>query len=127
MAVAIKDALTEKQASGYFWKLFELNAVPIITWELNGKITHANDAFLDMLGYNRKEFDEGRINWKAITPSEYAVLDEDCIEQLKLTAIADPYEKRYIRKNGAFVKVRLYNAMLDTSQNSGVGIIIPIK
>lgn len=127
MVVKTKEQLSEKQAAGYFWKLLELNAFPIITWELNGKITHANDAFLEMLGYTRREFDEGRINWKEITPSEFAHLDEQCIQQLKAHAIAKPFEKKYKKKDGTLIRVRLFNAMLGPSESHGVGIIIPIK
>lgn len=126
MTVKTKELLSEREAAGYFWKLLELNAVPIITWELDGKISSANDTFLDLIGYSRNEVEAGKINWKTITPEEYAVLDEECIEQLQYNTMADPYEKKYIRKNGGMVKVRLYNALLNPELQQGVAIVIPL-
>jgi PAS domain S-box-containing protein len=127
MATKTKDLLSEKQAAGYFWKVFEMNAVPMLTWEFNGKITNANDAFLELIGYSRRDFEDGKINWRNITPHEYATLDEKCIQQLKDTGRSEPFEKKYLRKDGTLVKVRLYNAMLERGIDHGVGIILQVK
>lgn len=127
MATKTKESISEKQAAGFFWRMFEMNAVPMAIWDFNGHFKDANQALLDLLGYTRKEFDEGKINWRDITPEKYRSLDEKCIQQLKSKATAAPFEKEYKRKDGSLVKVRLYNALLDPSDNSGVGIIIHVN
>lgn len=127
MTTKTKEEITEKQAAGYFWKLVELNAVPIITWDLNGQISHANNAFLDMLGYSRKEFEDKGINWKEISLSGCESVDEHCIHQLKQHDIAEPFEKKYRRKDGTSIKVRLYNAVLEAGQSHGIAIVLQVK
>lgn len=52
-----QNSIPQDQAAGYFWKLLELNVFPIITWNFDGEITNANEAFLNMIGYSREEFD----------------------------------------------------------------------
>jgi PAS domain S-box-containing protein len=127
MTVKTKEQLSEKQAAGYFWKLFELNAVPMTTWDLNGKITNANNAFLELIGYSRRELEEQKVDWRNITPTESVKLDEKCIQQLKEKGIAEPYEKKFIRKDGTLVKARIYVATLKPGEDHGVGIVMPVK
>mgnify|MGYP000682743237 CR=1 FL=1 len=126
MVVKTKDTVSEKQAAGYFWRIFEMNAVPVVIWGHDGHIYHANNAFLDMLGYSRKEFEQGKINWHALTPPGFERLDNRCIEQLRNEEIATPFEKQYIRKDGTRIDVRLFNAVLDPADQLGIGIIIPV-
>lgn len=127
MTVKTKEGLSEKQSADFFWKLLDLNAFPIIIWELDGRIDQANNAFLKLLGYSRRELEEGKINWKEMTPSEFRYLDERCVEQLRTKETADPFEKKYKRKDGTLVKVRLYNVKLERGDNFGVGVIIPLE
>lgn len=127
MATKTKEVLSEKETSGFFWKLLDLNAFPISIWELDGKIDQANDAFLKLLGYTRRELEEGKIDWRALTPTEFRYLDERCVQQLKTQEIADAFEKKFIRKDGTLVKVRVYAAKLERGDNFGVGVLVPVK
>ncbi|HSX03310.1 MAG TPA: PAS domain-containing protein [Rhabdochlamydiaceae bacterium] len=113
------------EAAENFWALMEMNVVPIITWTFDGKVTTANDAFLELIGYSRDDFEKRKVSWKDITPSEYHHLDERCISELHSERIAPPYEKEFIRKDKKKVKVRLHNATHDLGvSRKGVAIII---
>ena len=44
-------------------RLVDANVVGIVTWNLDGRILEANDAFLRMLGYERADLVSGRLRW----------------------------------------------------------------
>ena len=43
-------------------RLVDANIIGIIIWDLEGRLLEANDAFLRMLGYDRKDLASGRLN-----------------------------------------------------------------
>lgn len=122
-----KKKILPHEAVEYFWALGEFNVVPVITWSFDGNIITTNQAYLDLIGYTREDFEKGRISWRKITPKEYLSFDEKCIEELKVQRIATTYEKIYIRKDGEKIWVRLHNASADFgAAKKGVAIIIGI-
>ena len=82
-------------------RLADVGLIGVIFWNLDGPITGANDAFLDMVGYTRGDLREGRIDWKAMTPAEWVASDEEKVRELVADGYHDPYEKEYIRKDGS--------------------------
>ncbi len=69
-------------------------------------IVQANDEFLRIVGYTRDDL-AGGIDWRAITPPEYAALDDRALAQLKQIGRCDPFEKEFIRKDGTRVAVEI--------------------
>lgn len=118
--------VSEERAAAFFWKMMEMNAFPALIWEANGTVVYANDAYLNLLGYTRKEFDEGKISWKKVTPKEYLPLDEKCIKELQTRTIATPYEKKYVKKDGSVIRVKLYNATAHPGDVQSIGVVFPI-
>lgn len=115
------------EAHEYFWDLFELNVVPMITWNQEGAILNCNQAFLDLLGYTKEDFENRVVTWKMLTPPECFPYDQKCIEELKTQHIATAYEKAYICKDGKVIKVRVHNASDHFSESGrGVAIIVPL-
>ncbi|MEI2583912.1 response regulator [Scytonema sp. PRP1] len=116
------QALQESEAR--FRRLVESNIVGIILADLSGKITEANDAFLQMVGYERKELLSGKLHWKEMTSPEYRSADERAIAQLINSGVCTPFEKEYIRKDGRRVPVLIGIALLEKSQQSIVGFVL---
>ncbi|HET9754331.1 MAG TPA: response regulator, partial [Myxococcales bacterium] len=75
-----------------------------ILWARRSGIFEANDEFLRMVGYAREDLP---LDWRKMTPEEYAQLDDRAIEQLETTGIAQPYEKEYVRKDGSLVPIEI--------------------
>ena len=60
----VEQSLRESEAR--FRRLFESNLVGVAFWNMDGFITDANDAYLQLAGYTRDEFAAlGKINWRA--------------------------------------------------------------
>ena len=108
-------------------RLYESGLLGVIYWNMNGEVTDANDKFLEMVGYGRKDLAAGRIDWSRMTPPEYRHLDERSAAELKATGVnKEPFEKEYIRKDGTRIPVIIAGAMLDEARFNGVAIVLDI-
>jgi PAS domain S-box-containing protein len=115
------------QAVVYLKHLMDFNVVPIVTWSYDGGILSANDAFLELIGYTRQELENGKISWKTLTPASYLPLDEHCMQQLEKAAVADPYVKEYVRKDGSRIAVKLFNGRYMGVVGQGIAAIVAIQ
>jgi formate hydrogenlyase transcriptional activator len=79
------------------------------------RIPEANDAFLDLVGYNREDLLAGRLRWPDLTPPEYVALDELAHEEGLRFGACTPFEKELIRKDGTRVMVLVATAVLKLS------------
>lgn len=70
-------------------------------------VRDANKAFLDMVGYTEEDLAAGRIDWRAITPPEWAPSDQKALEQLRRTGACEPFEKEFVDASGRRVPVML--------------------
>ncbi|MES1255679.1 MAG: PAS domain S-box protein, partial [Acidobacteriota bacterium] len=107
-------------------RLVESNAQGVIFWNTKGEILKANDTFLGLVGYTRADLEAGRINWKTITPPEFADLDRQSLMQLAATGVCAPFEKEYLRKDGSRVSVMVGAALFDDNPTEGVCFVLDI-
>lgn len=115
-------ALQESEA--WFRRLVESNIIGIILADLSGKITEANDAFLQMVGYSREELVSGKLHWNEMTSPEYRAADERAIAQLINSGVCTPFEKEYICKDGRRVPVLIGIAFCKVQEQSIVGFVL---
>lgn len=111
----IEDALRESESR--FRRLSDSNMIGILFWDLRGRITDANDAFLEMLGYTREDLEAGRINWDQVTRPESLQLDEDAFEEMRQTGACTPFKREFIRKDGKPVTLLFGAALLEGTKN----------
>jgi PAS domain S-box-containing protein len=64
------------------------------------RVLDANDAFLHMIKFSREELQEGRIDWRAMTPPDSLKIDEIALEQLRQYGASVPFEKEYVLRDG---------------------------
>lgn len=122
----VEQSLRESEAK--FRRLFESNLVGVAFWSVDGFITDANDAYLQLAGYTHDEFAAlGKINWRELTPVEYEHLDDRAIAEVKQTGVSRIYEKEYVHRNGKRVPIVLGVALLNDSQHEGVAIVLDIS
>src|SRR4029077_2524919 len=81
---------------------------------------------LQMLGYDREDLLSRRISWLEITPAELRHRDQQAIEQLKATGIAQSFQKEYFRKDGTRVPVLLGAASFKAGENEGVAFVVDL-
>ena len=107
-------------------RLVDANIVGIITWELEGRILEANDAFLTMVGYDREDLVAGRLHWRNLTPPEWRDRDERLIPELKMSGTLQPFEKEYLRKDGSRVPVLVGVAAFEEPGSRGVAFVLDL-
>lgn len=82
-------------------KVLEVETVGVMFWDLaRGVMTDANDTFLTMTGYTRKEMEEGALTWRKLTPPEFHEVSLAEVRKLQETGRVGPYEKEYLHKDG---------------------------
>ena len=64
------------------------------------QVYDANDAFLDMIGYRQEDLAAGRINWREISPPEWAAVQDEAVAQLRRSGACRPFEKEYLHRDG---------------------------
>ncbi len=107
-------------------RLVEANIVGIVMWNLEGAITGANEAFLQIVQYTREDVASGGVRWTDLTPAEWRGCDERAVAELKATGVFQPFEKEYFRKDGSRVPVLLGGALFESSGNEGVAFVLDL-
>jgi len=114
----------QRESESRFRHLYDSNMLGIAFWKSSGVIEDANDAYLDIIGYDRQELQSGKLSWQDITPPEYAHLDKKGLEELKATGICPPFEMEYIRKDGTRISVLVGTALLNSEDDTGVSYLV---
>ena len=107
-------------------RLVEANIIGIFIWDFDGRILEANDAFLQIVGYERQDLVAGRIRWTDLTPPEWLERDAQWIQEHKQTGLRPPIEKEYFRKDGSRAPVLLAATNFDESENEGVAFVLDL-
>jgi PAS domain S-box-containing protein len=82
-------------------KVLAVETVGVMFWDLaSGRMTDANDAFLKVMGYSRREVEAGELSWQKLTPPEYTEASLAEIRKFQATGRVGPYEKEYLHKDG---------------------------
>jgi len=107
-------------------RLVEANVVGIAMWNLEGAITGANQAFLNMVKYDQDDVASGRVRWTDLTPAKWRSEDEQAIAELKASRSFKPFEKEFFRKDGSRVPVLIGGALFEGDGNDGVAFVLDL-
>ena len=108
-------------------RVFDTQTVGMIEWNLDrGLITAANGQFLEMVGYSPEDVAAGRLDFRAMTPPEWTAQNEDSIALIRRSGRAPPYEKEYLRKDGARVPILIAGVRFENSDNEGMSVIVDL-
>ncbi len=121
----VEEALRQSEARSR--RIVESNIIGVFFPELEGNILDANDAFLQMVGYEREDLLAGKVNWKDMSPPQYRALDEQKVEELKTYRVCTPFEKEYIRKDGRRIPLMVGAALLEESKQETVAFALDLS
>ncbi|MBI2897289.1 MAG: GAF domain-containing protein [Deltaproteobacteria bacterium] len=107
-------------------RLVDSNIIGVVFGNGGDFITEGNDAFLELVGHSRADLASRRLHWAELTPPEYAELDERGREECRRTGSCTPYEKEYLRADGARVPILFGAAFLDESCRDWVGFVLDL-
>jgi PAS domain S-box-containing protein len=122
----IRDITERKREYARVRRLVDSNVQGVMFWNTKGDIATANDAFLGIVGYTREDLESGLVDRAEMTPGEYADLDRRAAEEVATKGTCTPFEKEYIRKDGARVPVLVGAASFEDSPDEGVCFVLDI-
>ena len=96
-------------------RLIESNIIGVMVRREAGQILEANDAFLEITGYNRDDLAAG-LNWREMTVPDCEGRDDAMIKEIRQLGSFRPYEKEYFRKDGSRVPVMIGGVMTDEDE-----------
>jgi PAS domain S-box-containing protein len=94
-------------------RLVDANIVGVLISDLEGRVTDANDAFLQMVRYTRDDLARGRLCWTELTPPEWQPASERAVAQLRANGTCELFEKEYFRSDGSRVPVLVAAAAIE--------------
>jgi PAS domain S-box-containing protein len=116
-----------RQSEARFRSLYDSSMIGIMFYDVNGKITGANDAFLQSLGYSREDLALGRIEWSRIAGPGMRDTAEKPLEE-KLDVLAGgPTEWRFLRKDGGTVTLLFGTRPMTDSDEKMVGFTVDLS
>jgi PAS domain S-box-containing protein len=130
-AIALENSRLYREVAereGKIRRLVDANIVGIFTYDLEGQILEANDAFLRIVGYDRDDLLLGRVRWTDLTPPEWLERDRrEWVPELRATGMLQPFEKEYFRKDGTRVPVLIGAASFEERENQGVAFVLDLS
>ncbi len=128
-AVALENAHLYRDVAARETKIRRLvdsNIIGIFIWDLDGRIIEANDEFLRMVKYDREDLAAGRVSWLDLTPPDWRDGNAQRVDEVRMTGIAQPYEKEYLRKDESRVPVLVGAASFEETGNQGVAFVLDL-
>ena len=122
---AVTDITERKTTEDKIRRLVEAGILGIFFANVDGRIVEANQAFLQMLQYDREDLVSGRLRWADLTPAEWRERDERALKEFLQTGVFQ-YEKEYFRKDGGRVPVLVGGARLP-DPNEGVVYVLDLS
>ena len=117
----------KRLAESRFRRMAESNIIGVLFFHMDGRITDANDAFLNMIGYSREDLHAGKIKWSEITPPEHLPSAADAVLQIREFGAFAPFEKEYFRKDGSRVAVMISGAIFHETPDAGVTFVVDMS
>jgi PAS domain S-box-containing protein len=121
------DITERKRMEARFRRLVDSNVQGVFFWNTTGQITDANDAFLRMVGYGREDLTAGRISWAAMTPPELVERDQRALKELAVAGVCEPYEKKFIHRDGSHVPLLIGPALFEDNREEGFCFVLDLS
>ncbi|MQU92851.1 MASE1 domain-containing protein [Sinorhizobium meliloti] len=107
-------------------RLIDSDVIGIVIWDLDGRLIDANNAFLQMVQYEREDLKAG-LRWFDMTPPEWQDVHARYeAEELRTTGKMQAREKEYFRKDGSRVPVLIGAACFEGQSRQGVAYILDL-
>lgn len=108
-------------------RLADSNIAGIVTIHQDGAILAANDAFLELVGYQPQELTAHAIRWDTLTPPEYWQQDQQAYQQAQEMGECTPYEKQLLHKDGQRIPILTAFAALEEEPQQFIAYVIDIS
>ncbi|MBU1669756.1 MAG: PAS domain S-box protein [Actinobacteria bacterium] len=117
-------ALRESEA--WYRALYDSSLDGIVSTDMDGNITGANKAYLDMLGYSLDEVTD--LTYQQLTPEKWHVMEQDLVDtQITVRGFSDIYEKEYVRKDGSVFPISIRTWLIEDERGEPTGMWATVR
>ncbi len=107
-------------------RLIDSNIIGIFVGNLDGQIHEANQAFLEIVGYEQADVEAGRLVRAELTPPDWHDRDAPALAELASVGTVQPYETEYFRKDGTRVPVLFGAATFGEQRYDVVAFVVDL-
>jgi PAS domain S-box-containing protein len=107
-------------------RLVDSNIIGICVFNLDRRITEANDTFLNIVGYSRDDVGSGRLSFATLTPPEWEDVSGRGFLELASVGTCSPYEKEYVRKDNSRVPVLVGGAAFGELGQQALAFVVDL-
>ncbi len=126
ITAAKQTEIALQESETRFRSVVESQMIGIGFWDIDGQVTDANDALLEMIGASREELVAGNLRWLELTPPEQQHLDLAALAQIQAVGSCTPFEKEYIRSDGSRFPVLVGGAHFQGCKDKGSFFVLDI-
>jgi PAS domain S-box-containing protein len=108
-------------------RISDSGIVGVFYWTAAGAITEANAEFCRTLGLSPEDVRSGRVNWRSLTPPEWAGVDAVKEAELATHGFTTNWEKELIARDGRRVPVLIGAARLEGAADRGIAVCLDIS
>ena len=124
----LKEAETAvRESESKLRRITDSGMIGVFYWNASGEITDANDEFLRMLGFDRKDLKAGRLHRQLLTPARWLPLDQAKMKEVITNGVASAWEKELYTKDGRTIPVLVAQALLDGATDRGIAICMDVS
>lgn len=105
-------------------RLVDSNIIGVCVFDIDRRIIEANDAFLNLVGYNRDDVTSGRLSFSDLTPPEKSGAALRLWAELSSNGTWKPSEEVFFRKDGSHVPVLVGGASFGELRHQGVAFVV---
>ena len=115
-----------EQSTALLGRLRETNVLGVVV-AVEERVTEANDAFLDLVGYSREDLEAGRVTPASVTPADYAPAVERALRELRRTGACQPFEMEFTHEAGHQVPVLVGAAVISRDPLRWTAFVIDLS
>lgn len=135
LAASYNEALTaaERQheairvSESRFRDLFEATMVGSFVADADGVLMDANDAFLQMVGYDRADVSEHRLKLTDLAIPQQIPILEQIAEQSRITGVLKPFETTIVKRDGERSPVLAGAKWFNDGSNQCIAFVVDIS
>ena len=121
ITVRKRKELVIEESESWYRALYESSTDGIVSTDMEGNITGANEAYLDMLGYGLEEV--RRLTYQRLTPEKWHGMEQHLLDtQITARGYSDVYEKEYIRRDGSVFPISIRTWLIRDEDGNPAGM-----
>jgi PAS domain S-box-containing protein len=104
-------------------RLVNSNILGVVVADAQGRVTEANDAFLNLVGFNRGELEAGKLTWENLVAPDWESAETKAALKIGSRGGISSYELELVRKDKQLVPIRTSAARLDEEAGSCLRLV----